>query len=164
MTVFTLFLVEILAMRFAKFGHNHDEHGHVEAAPEGQNLESASKGINYHDEPSSSDVATTDDELRQHPCPAESYVPGADHLSHSRDHQDHETTSHGQGGKTFDPDSYAARLVALAVLEFGVIFHSVFIGITLAVGKLPCKRLAAWHTIVPCHASIHSFPYSPRHR
>jgi zinc transporter 1/2/3 len=35
--------------------------------------------------------------------------------------------------RTFDPESYAAQLTAIAILEFGVIFHSVFIGLTLAV-------------------------------
>jgi zinc transporter 1/2/3 len=41
--------------------------------------------------------------------------------------------THGDSGKTFDPESYAAQLTAVFILEFGVIFHSIFIGLTLAV-------------------------------
>lgn len=124
MTVFVLFFVEIMAMRFATFGHDHD-HDHADHAE--QNLESASKVKEYHDEPSVSEVPTRAEEGRQSECPAGPYMPGDDHLGHSRDH---ETT---RGGKTFDPESYAARMTALFILEFGVIFHSVFIGLTLAV-------------------------------
>ncbi|TKA34662.1 hypothetical protein B0A54_13806 [Friedmanniomyces endolithicus] len=54
------------------------------------------------------------------------HVPGDDHLSHSRAH------AHASE-KTFDPDSYAAQMTAIAILEFGVVFHSIFIGLTLAV-------------------------------
>lgn len=132
MTVFSLFFVEIMAMRFAKFGHDH-EHGHVEPASEGHDLELASKRMNFQDDPSTSDLAITEDEPGQSPCPEGSYVPGDDHLSHARDHTDRDTASRAQGGKTFDPDSYSAKLTAIFILEFGVIFHSVFIGLTLAV-------------------------------
>jgi zinc transporter 1/2/3 len=91
-----------------------------------------------------------------------SHVPGDDHLSHIRTHpnDDHskppstslqlpnsntftnklpaQTTSHAHPNttntiRTFDPESYAAKLTGIAILEFGVIFHSVFIGLTLAV-------------------------------
>jgi zinc transporter 1/2/3 len=49
-----------------------------------------------------------------------SYPPGGqDHLGHSREH--------------YDADSFAAQMTALFILEFGVIFHSIFIGLTLAV-------------------------------
>lgn len=122
-------------MRFSKFGHDH-EHAHAqpELAAKEHHLETTSKGMNYHDEPRSSDLAVTEDDSRQSQCPAEQYVPGADHLSHTRDHhQDQETASHSHVAKTFDPESYAARMTALFILEFGVVFHSIFIGLTLAV-------------------------------
>ena len=48
------------------------------------------------------------------------YPPGGeDHLGHKREH--------------IDPESFAAQMTALFILEFGVIFHSIFIGLTLAV-------------------------------
>ena len=50
-----------------------------------------------------------------------SYPPGGeDHLGHQRDHE-------------MDDDHFAAQMTAIFILEFGVIFHSVFIGLTLAV-------------------------------
>lgn len=50
------------------------------------------------------------------------YPPGGvDHLAHQKDHKD-STAEH-----------FAAQMTAIFILEFGVIFHSVFIGLTLAV-------------------------------
>lgn len=98
------------------------------------------------------------DDRRPSAC-AGPHVPGDDHLSHAREHPheshgkqsisaittkisqtnhhgqpDHTTAhTHGASKRTFDPESYAAQLTAIAILEFGVIFHSVFIGLTLAV-------------------------------
>ncbi|KAK4152654.1 Zinc/iron permease [Chaetomidium leptoderma] len=52
-----------------------------------------------------------------------SYPPGGeDHLGHQRDHI--EGDEHA---------NYAAQITAIFILEFGVIFHSIFIGLTLAV-------------------------------
>ena len=49
------------------------------------------------------------------------YPPGGeDHLGHQRDHMT-------------DDEHFAAQMTAIFILEFGVIFHSVFIGLTLAV-------------------------------
>lgn len=51
-----------------------------------------------------------------------SYPPGGeDHLGHQRDHE------------PVDDDHFAAQMTAIFILEFGVLFHSVFIGLTLAV-------------------------------
>ena len=50
-----------------------------------------------------------------------SYPPGGeDHLGHQRAHD-------------LDDDHFAAQMTAIFILEFGVIFHSIFIGLTLAV-------------------------------
>jgi zinc transporter 1/2/3 len=50
-----------------------------------------------------------------------SYPPGGqDHLGHAREHK--EGDSHG---------SLSGQLTALFILEFGVVFHSIFIGLTL---------------------------------
>ncbi len=59
-----------------------------------------------------------------------SYVPGADHYGRSEQNLDIEDTF-----TRYDPtlDNYAAQMTAIFVLEFGVIFHSIFIGLTLAV-------------------------------
>src|SRR5579871_865462 len=47
-------------------------------------------------------------------------IPGGEH------HLDHAETH-------FDGDQFSAQMTALFILEFGVIFHSIFIGMTLAV-------------------------------
>ncbi|KAI9802728.1 MAG: hypothetical protein M1825_002750 [Sarcosagium campestre] len=51
--------------------------------------------------------------------PSQTHIPGEDHLGHHRDHT--------------IGDDYASQMTAIFILEFGVIFHSIFIGLTLAV-------------------------------
>jgi solute carrier family 39 (zinc transporter), member 1/2/3 len=67
-----------------------------------------------------------------------SFVPGVDHLGHNEQHVDLEDTFVG-----YDPtlDNYAAQMTAIFILEFGVIFHSIFIGLTLAVAGEEFKTL-----------------------
>jgi zinc transporter 1/2/3 len=57
------------------------------------------------------------------------HAPGDDHLSHSRDHVDPDVEEHR--GKPVE--DFAAQMTAIFILEFGVVFHSVFVGLTLAV-------------------------------
>ncbi|GAB7325929.1 hypothetical protein MBLNU13_g09984t2 [Cladosporium sp. NU13] len=147
MSVFVLFFVELMVMRFARFGHSHDHDvEHQPSTPD-------SNSIGYSDEPTPKKEATdqkaaeiplqdspTLDERRPSAC-AGPHVPGDDHLSHARTHPDtghnhaaaHSHPHDNSPSRTFDPESYAAQLTAIAILEFGVIFHSVFIGLTLAV-------------------------------
>ncbi|CAK43787.1 hypothetical protein CBS63078_3093 [Aspergillus niger] len=106
MTIVVLFFVELMVMRFARFGHGHshdeDDDHHVK-------IEHAAAS------------------------PAESvdmktHMPGEDHLGHSREHHDMEL-----GKQHSDLEEYVAQLTSIFILEFGIIFHSVFIGLTLAV-------------------------------
>ena len=57
------------------------------------------------------------------------HTPGDDHLGHAREHDSHSVTALGEP----IVEDYAAQMTAIFILEFGVIFHSVFIGLTLAV-------------------------------
>lgn len=57
------------------------------------------------------------------------HIPGNDHLSHTRDHRDLESDK----SPLISAEDYAAQVTAVFILEFGIIFHSVFIGLTLAV-------------------------------
>lgn len=61
------------------------------------------------------------------------------HFSHAADHQDPEAigTPLQEEGK----ESYYAQLLNVFVLEFGVVFHSVFVGLTLAVSGDEFKTL-----------------------
>ncbi|RHZ71399.1 hypothetical protein CDV55_108145 [Aspergillus turcosus] len=104
MTIVVMFFVELMVMRYARFGQGHvhgfehDDHAH-------QSLDNPSTAI----EP-------------------KSHMPGEDHLGHSRDHHDTEL-----GEKMSATEDYAAQLTSVFILEFGIIFHSIFIGLTLAV-------------------------------
>lgn len=120
MTIFILFFVELMAMRFATFGHNHntdEEHDHSthEHVPQKRASRSSSNG--------------------------QRHTPGEDHLGHTRDHiqlddEPHDTemsTVATTGLQTHEIEDYAAQMTAIFILEFGLIFHSIFVGLTLAV-------------------------------
>lgn len=118
MTIFVLFFVELMAMRFATFGHDHSEgEGHIHAndLTQEDSLQLGNQGL----------------------MPTR-HTPGEDHLSHSRNHIDHddEAKESAQGvhkAGIHEVEDYAAQMTAIFILEFGVIFHSIFVGLTLAV-------------------------------
>ncbi|KAF2102520.1 ZIP zinc/iron transport family [Rhizodiscina lignyota] len=126
MTVFSLFFAEIMTMRYANFGehpHSHD----AEAAP----VEMLNRARN---EPTQDSLEA--DKIGNGSMEEEqSHAPGTDHLGHARNHTDNEQVADDWQEKTggLDPESYAAQMTAIFILEFGVIFHSIFIGLTLAV-------------------------------
>lgn len=105
MAVFSLFFIELLAMRYATFSTFSQEQS------------DGSRGHSHSSLPLGPTKPAT---------PNESEVHG--HLSHERDHTDIDA----ENGHN-ELESYAAQLTALFILEFGVIFHSIFIGLTLAV-------------------------------
>lgn len=84
------------------------------------------------------DLNTEDDEDEKH-NPATSANDGEDkinlpypkHFNHAHDHQDPEVL--GTPVNIKDREQYYGQLVGVLVLEFGVVFHSVFVGISLAV-------------------------------
>ena len=144
MTIFVLFFTELMAMRFAVFGHpdHEDDKGNalIETAPGASNRRKSS--------------------VRR-----ASHTPGEDHLSHVHDHVDNpnepnlaSTTNatgdaiapykdkdnaidktdslyddNGSPGNLTSIEDYRAQMTAIFILEFGVIFHSIFVGLTLAV-------------------------------
>lgn len=107
MTIVVLFFVELMVMRFSHFGsgHTHDEEGHVHTHID-------------QGEPMVQSVSKT-----------QNYLPGEDHLGHSREHHDADDSEKDRAAI----EDYAAQLTSIFILEFGIIFHSVFIGLTLAV-------------------------------
>lgn len=113
-----MFFIELLASRFEwniKPGHGHDPSMEFMSSSfkKGSDEENGSNRV-----PSTSATASASN---QHSGFTEvTYPPGGeDHLGHKREH--------------IDPESFAAQMTALFILEFGVIFHSIFIGLTLAV-------------------------------
>lgn len=144
-TVFVMFTVELLVSRFDIFGHSHSHNdGHGDGHNHGHNNpQGAGSVITVRKESpqTSDDLENSDSNV----TPAESnnqalinseaksgfqapglpndvsYPPGGqDHLGHHREHED-------------DNASLAAQMTAIFILEFGVVFHSIFIGLTLAV-------------------------------
>lgn len=107
MTIIVLFFVELMVMRYSHFGagHVHDEEGHAHSHID--TAEPMIEGVNTN----------------------KSHMPGEDHLGHSREHHDADDSEKDIAAI----EDYAAQLTSIFILEFGIIFHSVFIGLTLAV-------------------------------
>lgn len=125
MTAFVMFFLELMTMRYAKFGGGHD-HGHGEGH---SHSHGDSHSHSHGDDHSLEDKHTPQEESPSRP----SHVRGEDHLGHQRDHMDNSTLSPNWEAEGIVPETYAAQLTAVFILEFGVIFHSIFVGLTLAV-------------------------------
>lgn len=122
MMIFILFFVELMAMRFSHSSHTHS-HSHTDD-PEKQ----PHPPPHTHHIPTSSPLKIEDSPPASHLSP-HSHTPGDDHLGHTRSHTDLETPS--PAGRP--SEDHAAQMTAIFILEFGVIFHSIFVGLTLAV-------------------------------
>lgn len=144
MTVMVMFLVEIIVSRYDfGFGSAHGHrHGETVESKDPQNTgsnptedrpprdleEAVGSGESVSEFPgTTSTVAASPTPAGHDKLPATlsdvSYPAGGkDHLAHHRDHV--EGDEHA---------NYAAQMTAIFILEFGVIFHSIFIGLTLAV-------------------------------
>ncbi|KAJ5748486.1 uncharacterized protein N7511_010182 [Penicillium nucicola] len=106
MTIIVLFFVELMVMRFSTFGQ-----GHVHDEEEHSHVQIEEPAVN---------------EVGEH----KNHLVGEDHLGHGREHHDSDSDNEK------DPEAaedYAAQLTSIFILEFGIIFHSIFIGLTLAV-------------------------------
>lgn len=58
-------------------------------------------------------------------------IPGENHYSHTADHQ--ELNQIGTPLQEENKEDYPSQILAIAFLEFGILFHSVFVGLSLAV-------------------------------
>ncbi|KAK0113240.1 hypothetical protein ONS95_014936 [Cadophora gregata] len=141
MTIFTMFFIELMASRFDVFGSHEHESETVDPAKnllrdtekDGGSDSALKKSSNGYGHASASAASTVNNVVGEGASrvisngrvPGReddfSYPPGGqDHLGHSRSHSD-------------DDEHFAAQMTGLFILEFGVIFHSIFIGLTLAV-------------------------------
>ena len=149
MTIFSMFFLELMASRFdfgPKHSHDHDLESSPAVMPGGSmpmtntthsNSHNHSN-IRHHTDANRADTADDSSSSSGHhhdPNKLEPYsdipvaqrttsqfaeFPGnSDHLSHQRNHHENE--------------NFAAQMTSIFILEFGVIFHSIFIGLTLAV-------------------------------
>lgn len=124
MSVFVLFFVELMTMRFAKFGHDHSHsHGHDQerGAQMIRGSDATVSDVKYQ-EGSATELGMHNRQAQSSyrpECPSSPFVPGDDHLSHARDHTETRALSSNRDGKTFDPESYGAQMTAVFILEFG---------------------------------------------
>ncbi|KXJ88913.1 Zinc/iron permease [Microdochium bolleyi] len=127
MTVMVMFTVELLVSRLDFFGRGHSHAG--EHDPTADTFATSGKGEKPAT-PVSGDGSNNNGDIEAASRPNAfqattdvSYPPGGeDHLGHAREHKD--DMSHTE---------LAAQMTAIFILEFGVLFHSIFIGLTLAV-------------------------------
>lgn len=117
MTIFVLFFTELMAMRFATFGHTHDD---------------SQSPSHSHANDELSPIANGGARTQSTVSSNHGHAPGEDHLSHAREHVDTDMESANNKDRPLVED-YAAQMTAIFILEFGVIFHSIFVGLTLAV-------------------------------
>ncbi|KIW29673.1 uncharacterized protein PV07_05469 [Cladophialophora immunda] len=139
MTIFVLFFVELMVMRYGNFGgghnHDHDDGAHAHTHTHSHALEldrsttdtemtAAPNSSPYKDNPVSVNMPLSPRVSR----PQSTHVPGEDHMGHAREHNEIE-----EAASPLSLEDYKAQMTAIFILEFGIIFHSVFIGLTLAV-------------------------------
>ncbi|RYP18354.1 hypothetical protein DL765_003966 [Monosporascus sp. GIB2] len=137
MTIFVMFTVELVVSNFDIFGsHSQGEVAKSSSSPNGvQKSSQTSTPTPQPDtrnhgqdlEAQKSGRANAENHNRNFSAsglPRDvSYPPGGDdHLGHHREHTENDSYS-----------AFAAQMMAIFILEFGVIFHSIFIGLTLAV-------------------------------
>ncbi|GJC80946.1 zinc-regulated transporter 2 [Colletotrichum liriopes] len=129
MTVMVMFLIEMVASNVASsaFSHGHDHelgHGPIAVKSKDQTTDGTSASeVCPHDADDAERGTGFVDPKKVPGLPDDvSYPPGGrDHLGHARDHT--EGDSH---------TGLAGQLIAIFILEFGVVFHSIFIGLVLA--------------------------------
>lgn len=134
-TLFLLFFFELMAFRLIDSkledanGHSHSHFGEESLY--------VKKGADDDEEAIDSDEQKyVDHEQGNAPAGTNPYPT---HFSHATDHQDHEVL--GTPANDDTKEQYYGQLLSVFVLEFGVIFHSVFVGLTLAVSGDEFKTL-----------------------
>ncbi|RMZ80653.1 hypothetical protein DV738_g2650, partial [Chaetothyriales sp. CBS 135597] len=136
MTIFVLFFVELLVMRYGNFGgaehhqhqggQKHEHAGGVSTAGKAAGAVAAATPASLPYKDDDEDIVGNNHALAQRQVSV--HAPGHDHLGHSQEHSDIE-----EAVDPFSLEDYKAQMTAIFILEFGIIFHSVFIGLTLAV-------------------------------
>ncbi|KAF2202594.1 putative plasma membrane low affinity zinc ion transporter [Delitschia confertaspora ATCC 74209] len=129
MTIMLMFFLELIVMRYGNFGGH--SHAHEHSDPH----ESAS-ALHPSVGNSRDDISLKPNKGQSrgdHGHPHSHHTPGDDHLGHAREHTDNADITPNWMESGAKPESYAAQMTAIFILEFGVIFHSIFIGLTLAV-------------------------------
>ncbi|TCD65047.1 high-affinity Zn(2+) transporter zrt1, partial [Steccherinum ochraceum] len=151
-SIFAIFIVEILAFRWGtaklnKIGISHDPHGHAAGGAHAAHGPELSNNNNNKTSPNISGASTSprfiDQDQDQEKLQDEESAISQQEIIPTRLHEDEEHGhGHGHGGHVhvhdeggFVVDSAATQILGVAILEFGVMLHSVLIGLTLAVDE-----------------------------
>lgn len=124
MTIFVLFFVELMITRYGNFGEGHDHDGE-HSQPDANDSDQSSADAEMTEDP---DKSISKDPPGRTYRSQSVHAPGEDHMGHSREHNEID-----EAASPFSFEDYRAQMTAIFILEFGIIFHSVFIGLTLAV-------------------------------
>ncbi|POS87662.1 hypothetical protein EPUL_002908 [Erysiphe pulchra] len=125
MSIFVMFFIELLAHRYDVFGNHNRASGPDNWKKETPNLPHSNGGRESNDTGSSSNSADCNNITRNPDTNPHGFntVPG-----NSQNRNDNK-----QSSQSNDNGYFSAQLTSIFILEFGIIFHSIFIGLTLAV-------------------------------
>jgi solute carrier family 39 (zinc transporter), member 1/2/3 len=133
--VFVLFFLELMTVRYASFGHSHshfdDHEHHLDMPPAKTETETKQSGVAQSSESEVVCAQTAEGGICELTEP--SHALGDDHLGHGREHMANEELAEDWESPKEQAESYVSQITAIFILEFGIVFHSVFIGLTLAV-------------------------------
>ncbi|KAI3406764.1 ZRT2 [Candida oxycetoniae] len=154
MTLFLLFFFELVAYRIIdrkieSFGQDGEEeiggHSHSHFGDESMYVKRGTEKRKDKNEQEEVEVEEEDKDekyetVSEHPITAKSNDnPYPNHFQHAFEHQDPEVV--GTPVNDHSREQYYGQLLNVFVLEFGIIFHSVFIGLSLAVAGDEFKSL-----------------------
>lgn len=127
MTLFAMFFLELVAFHFVdkkieessgESGHSHSHFGEPELYVKKTETDDGSSSLVL-------------EEANPNPFPS--------HFQHAAEHQDPEAL--GSPVAQLDKEQYYGQLLSVFILEFGVLFHSAFVGLALAVSGEEFKTL-----------------------
>lgn len=147
MTIILLFFVELMVMRYGRFGHDHhQEHDHDH---DHDHHDHDHDHDDHHHGPEDVD----DPSKLENGCSTSAHspgIPGHNHLAHTHAHPTDDASSMS-GTHTALEEDYAAQLTSIFILEFGIIFHSIFVGLTLAVAG---KEFVTLYIVLTFHQTF----------
>ncbi|KAI1788130.1 ZIP-like iron-zinc transporter [Ganoderma leucocontextum] len=143
-SIFSIFIVELVAFRWgterlARLGIVHDAHGHGLASHAAHGPEtdrdqqktaalSRSGELDHEKSHASHDVESFHDHDHDH-------APAGQTFPHAHSEKDVERGRDAHHPPSALTDSAAGQIIGIAILEFGVLLHSILIGLTLAVDQ-----------------------------
>ncbi|CCK71303.1 low-affinity Zn(2+) transporter ZRT2 KNAG_0G02460 [Huiozyma naganishii CBS 8797] len=153
MSLFMLFFTEIVSHHFISksLGDSHESHGGADSVygddddsefsvSKQREIVDSQKGElfikdKFEQEVDLSQGITTVPSTRDYAnltsTELEPTIPGKDHFAHDTEHQD--PSQLGTPVQEQDKEQYLNQIVAVTILEAGIIFHSVFVGLSLSV-------------------------------